>query len=204
MIEQLFGSKTRVMLLRLFLNNPEKFYYVRELTRNLNTHLNSIRRELDNLQKIGIIKFYTKTDLEREIEKKIKDNKKYYKLNNDFMFISELTSLLNKAHIVLDKTLVKRVENLGEVKFFLLSGIFVGWVGAPVDILAVGTINRNKLKNLVSNFEKELGKSINYTIMTKSEFQYRYNITDRFLYDLLGGKNMILVDSILYKLKKSN
>lgn len=204
MIEQLFGSKTRVMLLRLFLNNPGKFYYVRELTRNLNTHLNSIRRELDNLQKIGIIKFYTKTDLEREIEKKIKDNKKYYKLNNDFMFISELTSLLNKAHIVLDKTLVKRIENLGEVKFFLLSGIFVGWAGAPVDILAVGTINRNKLKNLVSNFEKELGKSINYTIMTRSEFQYRYNITDRFLYDLLGGKNMILVDSLLYKLKKSN
>ena len=38
MIEQLFGSKTRVMLLRLFLNNPEKFYYVRELTRNLDTH----------------------------------------------------------------------------------------------------------------------------------------------------------------------
>lgn len=204
MIEQLFGSKTRVMLLRLFLNNPEKFYYVRELTRNLNTHLNSIRRELANLQKIGIIKFYTKTDLEREIEKEIRDNKKYYKLNNDFMFISELTSLLNKAHIVLDRTLVKRIENLGEVKFFLLSGIFVGWAGAPVDILAVGTINRNKLKNLVKNFEKELGKPINYTIMTRSEFQYRYNITDRFLYDLLGGKNIILVDSLLYKLKKSN
>lgn len=202
MIEQLFGSKTRVMLLRLFLNNPEKFYYVRELTRNLNTHLNSIRRELDNLQKMGIINFYTKKDLEREIEKKIKDNKKYYKLNNDFMFISELTSLLNKAHVVLDKTLVKRVENLGEVKFFLLSGIFVGRDDAPIDMLAVGTINRNKLRNLARNFEKELGKPINYTIMTRSEFQYRYNITDRFLYDLLGGKNMIIVDSLLNKLKR--
>lgn len=202
MLEQLFGSKTRVMLLRLFLNNPEKFYYVRELTRNLGTHLNSIRRELDNLQKMGIIGFYTKTDLEREIEKEIKDNKKYYKLNNDFMFISELTSLLNKAHIVLDKTLTKRVENLGDVKFFLLSGIFVGRDDAPVDMLAVGTINRTKLKNLAKNFEKELGKPINYTILTKSEFQYRYNITDRFLYDLLGGKNMVIVDSLLYKAKK--
>jgi len=202
MIEQLFGSKTRVMLLRLFLNNPEKFYYVRELTRNLDTHLNSVRRELDNLQKMGIISFYTKTDLEREIEKEIKDNKKYYKLNNDFMFISELTSLLNKAHVVLDKTLVKRVENLGDVKFFLLSGIFVGRDDAPIDMLAVGTINRNKLNNLARSFEKELGKPINYTIMTKSEFQYRYNVTDRFLYDLLGGKNMVIIDSIMIKLKK--
>lgn len=202
MIEQLFGSKTRVMLLRLFLNNPEKFYYVRELTRNLDTHLNSIRRELDNLKKMGIIEFYTKTDLEREIEKEIKDNKKYYKLNSSFVFINELTSLLNKAHVVLDKTLIKKVENLGDVKFFLLSGIFVGRDDAPVDILVVGTINRIKLRNLVKNFEKDLGKTINYTIMTKSEFQYRFNITDRFLYDILGGKNMIIIDSLLVKLKK--
>lgn len=202
MIEQLFGSKTRVMLLRLFLNNPEKFYYVRELTRNLDTHLNSIRRELDNLKKMGIIEFYTKTDLEREIEREIKDNKKYYKLNSSFVFINELTSLLNKAHVVLDKTLIKKVENLGDVKFFLLSGIFVGRDDAPVDILAVGTINRTKLKNLVKNFEKDLGKNINYTILSKSEFQYRFNITDRFLYDILGGKNMIIVDSLLVKLKK--
>lgn len=202
MLEQLFGSKTRVMLLRLFLNNPEKFYYVRELTRNLGIHLNSVRRELDNLQKMGIINFYTKTDLEKEIEKEIKDNKKYYKLNTDFMFISELTSLLNKAHVILDKTLPKRVANLGEVKLFLLSGIFVGWDDAPVDMLAVGTINRAKLRNLARTFEKELGKPINYTIMTKAEFQYRYNITDRFLYDLLGGKNMVIVDSLLNKMKK--
>ncbi|MDO8668839.1 MAG: hypothetical protein Q7K65_00915 [Candidatus Buchananbacteria bacterium] len=202
MIEQLFGSKTRVMLLRLFLNNPEKFYYVRELTRNLDTHINSVRRELDNLQKMGIISFYTKEDLEREIEKEIKDNKKYYKLNNDFMFISELTSLLNKAHVILDKTLAKRVENLGDVKFFLLSGIFVGREDVPIDMLAVGTINRNKLRNLARTFEKELGKPINYTIMTRSEFQYRYNITDRFLYDLLGGKNMVIIDSLLVKIKK--
>ena len=84
----------------------------------------------------------------------------------------------------------------------MLSGIFVGRDEAPIDILAVGTINRNKLKNLVRNFEKELSKPINYTIMTKSEFQYRYNITDRFLYDLLGGKNMIIINSLLNKLKR--
>jgi len=190
------------MLLRLFLNNPEKFYFVRELTRNLDSHLNSIRRELSNLQQIGIIDFYTKSDLEKELERKIKDNKKYYKLNSNFIFAGELKSLLNKAQLFLDKSLIKRVENLGEVKFFLLSGIFVGRDDAPVDLLAVGTINRAKLRNLIKGFERDLGKSINYTVMTKTEFQYRYNITDRFLYDLLGGKNLTIIDSLLVKLKK--
>ena len=35
MVEQLFGSKTRVKLLSLFLNNPGRSYYVREITRKL-------------------------------------------------------------------------------------------------------------------------------------------------------------------------
>ena len=78
----------------------------------------------------------------------------------------------------------------------------MGREDAPIDMLAVGTINRNKLKKLASNFERELGKSINYSVMTKGDFKYRYSITDRFLYDLLGGKNMIIIDSLLNKLKK--
>jgi len=203
MIEQLFGSKTRVLLLRLFLNNPEKFYFVRELTRDLDTHLNSIRRELSNLESIGIINFYTKKDLEKEIEKEIKDNKKYYKLNSDFVFVQELKSLLNKAQLVLGQSMIRKVEKLGKVKFFLLSGVFVGREDAPVDLLVVGAVNRNKLKALVKSFEKDLGKSINYTIMTKADFQYRYEVTDKFLYDLLGGKNLIVIDSLLDKFKNS-
>ena len=68
--------------------------------------------------------------------------------------------------------------------------------------MIVGTINRNKLKNLVKGFERDLGKTINYTAMTKSDFLYRYSITDKFLYDLLGGKNLVIIDSLLVKIKK--
>lgn len=203
MLEQLFGSKTRVMLLRLFLNNPEKFYYVRELSRTLDLYINSVRRELNNLETIGIINFYTKEDLEKEIEKEIKDNKKYYKLNSDFVFVDELKSLLSKAQLVLEKSLVRRVEALGNVKFFMLSGVFVGRENSPVDILAVGVINRNKMKNLAKSFERDLGKPINYTIMTKADFQYRYEVIDKFLYDLLGDKHFIVIDSLLLKLKNN-
>jgi hypothetical protein len=202
MLEHLFGSKTRVSLLRLFLNNPEKFFYVREITRTLGTHLNSVRRELSNLENIGIISPYTKKDLEKEIEKEIKDNKKYYKLNSEFVFIKELKSLLNKAQLVLEQSMIKKVEKLGNVRFFLLSGVFVGRDNAPVDLLAVGVINKVKLRNLVKNFERELGKPINYTIMSKKDFEYRYEITDKFLYNLLGGKNLVIVDTLLLKLKK--
>lgn len=202
MLEQLFGSKTRVMLLRLFLNNPDTFYFVREIARCLDTHLNSIRRELENLEQIGIIASCTKEDFEKEVEKEVRDNKKYYKLNRDFIFVKELQSLLNKAQLMSDQGIAKKVEKLGNIKFFLLSGVFVGRDDAPVDLLVVGTVNRVKLKSMIKGFEKDLGKAINYAVMDKNDFLYRYEITDKFLYDLLGGKNMIVVDTLLGKIKK--
>ena len=55
-IESLFGSKTRVKLLSLFYNNPERPFYVREITRKINEQINSVRRELQNLLNIGIVK----------------------------------------------------------------------------------------------------------------------------------------------------
>lgn len=56
MFEQLFGSKTRVKLLSLFYNNPERPFYVREITRKIDEQINSVRRELQNLLNIGIVR----------------------------------------------------------------------------------------------------------------------------------------------------
>lgn len=199
MLEQLFGSKTRVLLLRLFLNNPENFFYVRELTRRLGLNLNSVRRELDNLRGIGIIESLTRKDLEKEAGRALKDNKKYYKLNNNFVFIEELKALLIKAQLILEQSLVKRAEKIGNISYFLLSGIFVGRRGAPVDLLIVGSVNRLSLRRLIKDFEKELGQSINYTVMSRAEFIYRKNVTDRFIYDLLEGRNLVVIDKLFKK-----
>ena len=55
-LEKLFGSKTRTKLLSLFFGNPERSFYVREMTRVIEEQINSVRRELLNLEGIGIIK----------------------------------------------------------------------------------------------------------------------------------------------------
>ena len=55
MIDSLFGSKTRVKLLHLFLNSPGSSFYVREITRLIDEQINSVRRELANMMSVGII-----------------------------------------------------------------------------------------------------------------------------------------------------
>src|SRR5471030_2486815 len=72
MIEQLFGSKTRVKLLQLFYSNPNRAFYVREITRKIDEQINSVRRELSNLLSIGII------------TSDASNNRLYYEVNQDY------------------------------------------------------------------------------------------------------------------------
>ncbi len=190
MLEKLFGSKTRVLLLRLFLNNSDKHYYVRELARNLELHLNAVRRELDNLEEIGIL---TSTDQADE-ESEESGNKKYYRLNKSFSFVNDLQSLFIKAHMLVENTLADKVAKLGEIDLFILTGIFVGQEEAPCDILIVGSIPKVKVQKLVSKFEKEMSRPLNYAVMTPADFNYRRSVADKFLLDVLDGKNMILLN----------
>lgn len=193
MLEHIFGSKTRVKLLSLFLKNPDKSFFVRELTRKLDLQINSIRRELTNLDKIGIIK----------INRKIIDNsgggkvKKYYQINKDFILYHELKVLFVKSQFLIRQGFLNKLTQLGKIDFLVLAGIFVGErMPLKTDILIVGRINRQNLTKLIKKFESDFGHEINYTIMSLDEFEYRKNITDKFLYDILDGKNIVVVDKI--------
>src|SRR5262249_23528255 len=81
MIEQLFGSKTRVKLLQLFYSNPNRSFYVREITRKIDEQINSVRRELANLLSIGII------------SSENTNNKLYYEVNQHYEFHQALSAI---------------------------------------------------------------------------------------------------------------
>lgn len=81
MIEQLFGSKTRVKLLKLFYSNPNRSYYVREITRTVEEQINSVRRELSNLLSLGIITSDSS------------NNRLYYEVNQKFEHYGPLQAI---------------------------------------------------------------------------------------------------------------
>lgn len=210
MLEQLFGSKTRSKLLFLFLKHSDKKFYVRELTREVGAQLNSIRRELKNLETFGLIHAVaddTQPDADSQRKPAVatvktkktvaaKGQKKYYVLNNNFIICPELKSLFLKAELLTEQAMVQKLIEAGNIKYLALTGVFVGLEGSATDIFIVGTINKKKLESLIKKFEKEMKATINYTIMTKTEFDYRRGITDRFLYGILEGKKIVACDQI--------
>lgn len=193
-LEHLFGSKTRVKLLRTFLGNPGTAFYIRELARTVGTHIHAIRRELGNLEGLGIIRA---GEASAEDAKELRSRmRKYYQLDEEFSLVGELRSLVLRSQFLLEEELKRRVKRLGTIRYFSLLGMFVGVEDAVTDLVIVGQLNRKLLARLMRQFERELGRPVNYTVMSEKEFRYRRDVGDRFLYGLLEGKKITVIDEL--------
>lgn len=202
MIEQLFGSKTRVKLLQLFYSNPNRSFYVREITRKIDEQINSVRRELANLLSIGII---SSDDA---------SNRLYYEVNQAYEFYEPLKTIFGNgarvpaaeeggeeapAKAVAAAPSASSVERdkikaLGNVEVALYTGQFTRDESSGIDALIVGDINQHALQKFMSELEAQEGKEIRYTVMPAQEFNYRRQIKDRFISTVLSSKKQVLID----------
>lgn len=190
MIEQLFGSKTRVKLLQLFMRNPNRAFYVREITRKIDEQINSVRRELANLLRIGII------------SSEESDNKLYYEVNQNYDHYQALRSVFtNKKAMagsqaaVPESNMASKFKDLGSVELVILSGRFTRDPRAGIDILIVGDINRTKLGKLMESLEEEEGHEIDYALMDPHDYDYRINVKDRFINNVITSKKTVVIDT---------
>lgn len=194
MLEHLFGSKTRVKLLRLFLGSPESAFYVRELARKAEAQIHAIRRELENLEGLGIIRG---VEASAEPPIRLRDRlRRYYQLDAEFSLISELRSLILKSQFLVEEEFKRRLKRLGIIRYLALLGSFTGTTDASTDLLIVGSVNRKRLARIMKQFERELGHPVNYTVFSDREFRYRWDIGDRFLYGILEGKKITVIDEL--------
>lgn len=198
-IDALFGSKTRVKLLHLFLNNPGKAFYVREITRLIDEQINSVRRELSNLLNVGVITSATS------------DNKLFYEINQRYDFYvpfraifagetiesakSQKPSRATTVSDIPEQTWCKEIRRLAGIRVAVIAGALVKGSASKVDLLLVGSTPPTKIKTLIDAIEKEEGRSVTYTTLTYDEFYYRLSVRDRFVNELLTNKHSVVVDT---------
>jgi predicted transcriptional regulator len=83
---RLFSSRTRVKLLEIFLLRPEREVHVREICRLTGLNINAVRRELANLEDLGLL-------MSRNV-----GNARFYTANIVCPIYQELTGILVKLH----------------------------------------------------------------------------------------------------------
>ncbi|MBI2589190.1 transcriptional regulator [Candidatus Saccharibacteria bacterium] len=206
MFEQLFGSKTRVKLLSLFYENPNRSFYVREITRKIDEQINSVRRELANLLSIGII------------TSDANNNRLYYEVDQKYKYYRPLAAIFSgktlaptskdetkaqakkesvepKVDELPETPLAKGLRSTGHVELAVLTGQFTRDEIAGVDLVVVGDINQAKIDRFVEELEKSENKQIRYTVMTLPDYKYRQQIKDRFVTHLLEAKKQVIINT---------
>ena len=191
MIDALFGSKTRVKLLHLFLNNPSQSFYVREITRLIDEQINSVRRELANMLEVGVITSDSA------------DNKLYYQVNQRYEYYVPLRAIFADQKITTTAVTQigevpawhKLITEVSGVRIAVAAGMLVQDSSANVDLLVVGNVSTKHVAQIVASIESDIGRELTYTVLPYDEFYYRLSVHDKFIGGIIQNKHQVLIDT---------
>lgn len=183
MLKDLLVSGVRVKILRLFFKKgaPE-FLHIRDITRQVGTEINAVRRELLRLTRAGLLK------------REPRGNRVYFRLRREYIFFDDLLSQVAKE-TGLGGELRAESDRLGNLKLILMSKLFYGGrvsKSTEVDLLILGKVDLPALEKLIREEEKRIGHEINYTVLTEDEFEFRKKRKDPFIANILLEPRLVI------------
>lgn len=155
MIQTLITSKTRVKLLLKFFLNSDTKSYLRNLESEFGESTNAIRLELNKFEEAGM--------LQSEFE----GNKKLYKANTNHPLFKDINNIIFK-YVGLDWIIDHIVSKLGNLEHVYLSGSFAQGIDSKqIDLIIIGNVDEEYLKELCEKVGKKINRKIKYAIVEK-------------------------------------
>ncbi|KKR44892.1 MAG: Transcriptional regulator [Microgenomates group bacterium GW2011_GWC1_41_20] len=183
-LADIITSKVRIKVLELFFSNLKEVYHVRGIVRQTSEEINAVRRELTKLEKDGLLR------------KEPRGNRIYYSIRSEYPLFGDLTSIVAKT-TGLGKIITDNKNKIGKVSFVMFSGKFVRHKEHKreddVDILVVGEVVLPELASIIRVEETIRGNEINYTAMSRDEFEFRKKRRDPFLLGILSGSRVMII-----------
>lgn len=193
-LEKLFGSAARVKLLRFFLLSPEQIFTLKEAAKILKISRRAVLKEIRFLTALGFLR----------------KRQKSFALSQTFPYLLALRNLLVSASPVSRERILKFFKNKGKIKLLVLGGVFAGDFPAlptggatdaldsagRLDLLIVGELRRGAVERFIKKIEAEVGKELNWTLLSSSEFDHRLSMHDRMLRDLLDYPHEFLINKL--------
>ncbi|MDD3735088.1 MAG: hypothetical protein PHO31_01265 [Candidatus Pacebacteria bacterium] len=185
-LENLFNSKIRPTVLKVFFANPSKDFDIKEIVKFSKISKKAVEAELNKLTRIGILK------------KKIQKRKRYYFLNEDFIFKDELEKMFLKLQPLLLKEIENKIKKIKGIELCILSGYFLK-TSSPVDLLIVGrNISQLEISRLIKKLEVDASREFFWSYMSEDEFKLRLQMNDKFIREILSRPHLKVVNKISF------
>jgi len=158
MLESLITSKTRIKLLLKFFINPLTKSYLRELAKEFDVSTNSIRLELNRLEKSDLL------------ISEMQGRTVQYQANTKNTLFKDIRSVMLK-YVGIDSLIENIISKLGELRSAYIIGDYAnGMDTGIIDIVLIGNINKDILNQLVGKTEKLINRKIKWLTLEEKEF----------------------------------
>lgn len=150
MLEKIFTSKTRIKILD-YLFFCKKETYLREISKTLKISPSSVKREIDNLCKIGLV---------QKQQNKIK-------INEQNPIINDLKNIFIKTDSIIHP--IKKALQKIDAKYILIFGSFAEGTYTPesdIDLLIIGNCKQSRVFSCLKTAEQKIGREINPIVWT--------------------------------------
>jgi predicted nucleotidyltransferase len=176
-------SKARQRLLAYYVANPAARLHLRDLAERLNVDPSNLSKELARLQREGLFR------------SEVSGRQKYFQLNREYPLFAEVRSIVSKtigAPFLLAQSL-KKIEGIEEAYLY---GSFASNrqdAASDIDLLVIGTPRDEVLAEAMRKIERQLGREVSYTVLTRKEFNSRRTRKDAFVENVWHNKRVPLI-----------
>jgi hypothetical protein len=174
---KILGNSARVKIMRLFLLNPSASFDNQEVAKRSRVAKNLAMKELRLLAAVGFIK---------------RRNREWY-FNTSFKCATEIEDLLINSDSLDKSAILEMFKRTGRIKLLIVSGIFIKSKDSRVDLLIVGDrLQKGRIEDGIRKLEAEIGAELSYTVFDTKEFNYRLDMYDKLVRDILDYPHEIL------------
>jgi len=176
-------SKARQRLLTYYFTNLAARHHLRDLADRLSVDPSNLSRELRRLEREGLFR------------SEVIGRQKYFQLRREYPLFEEVRSILVKT-IGAGPLIAKSLTKLDGIEEAYLYGSFARNqqdAASDIDVLMIGAPRGEALAEAVQKLERQLGREINYTVLTRKEFDSRRTRKDPFLENVWHNKRVSLI-----------
>jgi predicted nucleotidyltransferase/predicted transcriptional regulator with HTH domain len=176
-------SEARRRLLAYYFTNPTARHHLRDLAGRLSTDPSNLSKELRRLEREGLFR------------SEISGRQKYFELNREYPLFDEVRRIIGKTigAVSMIREALKKVEGIEEAHLYGSFARNQQDAVSDVDVLVIGIPREEILAQAARKLERQLGREINYTVLTPKEFESRRARKDAFLENVWHNKRVSLI-----------
>jgi predicted nucleotidyltransferase len=176
-------SEARQHLLSYYFTNPAARHHLRGLADRLAIDPSNLSRELRRLEREGLFR------------SEVVGRQKYFQLNRKYPLFNEVRRIVQKT-LGAAPLMAQSLKKIAGIEEAYLYGSFARNqqdAASDVDVLVIGAPQSDALAEAVRTLERQLGREINYTVLTRKEVDSRRTKKDAFLENVWRNNRVPLV-----------